>query len=212
MKKFLVVFLSVLVVFQGIVMSGAALYDSDERYTIDLPEKFRQAGDNKFRADDSSEFSVTFSDNKEEQLSIRDMGDKAVKEYVDTMETEGNKLLKETGVDGSLKILSAEKIKHSNGQYALVMTVETRYAVEGKTTVKYQKLYGFSCVDNKITFTYTAANKDDLNSVDNAFNSIVINEQEAESNVDKITTAAFYIGIVAVTILVVIVFVKRRSK
>ncbi len=212
MKKFLVVFFSILLVLQCVIISGAAIYDGDTRYTIDLPEKFRQAGDNKFSADDKSEFSVTFEDNKEEQFSVADMSDKDIEEYIKTMEAESKSVLEEFGVDGSINLISAEKIKHPNGQYALVITLETKYTVAGKTTVNYQKLYGFSCVDNKITFTYTVDSKEELNGIDEAFDSIIVNQQEVESKLDKIMTVAFYTAIVLVMILVVILFVKRRSK
>ncbi len=137
------------------VFTNAALYNNDSRYTIDLPEDFSQIGENKFRADDNSEFSVTFEDNKEEQFCVADMSDKDIDEYIATMETESKALLKEVGVEGSIKIISAEKIKHTNGRYALVILLETKYAVDGETTVSYQKIYGFSCVENKIIFTYT---------------------------------------------------------
>lgn len=212
MKRLLILFLSLLIIFQTVVFVSAGLYDADSRYTIDLPEKFRQTGDNKFRADDNSEFSVTFKDNKEEQFSIANMNDKDIEEYIKTMEAESKVLFEEVGIDGSIKFISAEKIKHPNGQYALVITLETKYTAKGKTTVNYQKLYGFSCVDNTITFTYTVDSKEELNGIDEAFDSIVVNEQEVESKLDKITTVAFYAGIVVVMILVVILFVKRRSK
>ncbi len=212
MKKFLTILLTLLITLQCTVFVGAGLYDEDSRYTIDLPEKFRQAGENKFQADDNSEFSVTFGDNKDEQFSVANMSDKDIEKYIKTLEAESKAVLEEFGVDGSIKIVSAEKIKHPNGQYALVMTLETKYTVEGKATVKYQKLYGFSCVDNMITFTYTVDSKEDLNGIDEAFDSIVVNEKEVESKIDKITTVAIYAGIVLVILAVVILFVKRRSR
>ncbi len=212
MKKLIVVFFSLLLAFQCVVVSGAVLYDGDSRYTIDLPEGFSRTDDNKFTADDNSSLAVTFEDNKADKLSVADMSRKDVGEYVELMEEKANSVLKEYGVDGSIKILSAEKIKHSNGQYALVLTIESAYTVDGKASVNYQKLYSFSCVDNKITFTYTVDNKDDLNGFDDAFDSIVLNEKEAESNTDKIKTAVFYAGVIIATAAVVFVFVKRRSK
>ena len=212
MKKLVIVFLSLLVAFQCVVVSGAALYEGDSRYTIDLPEGFSQMGDNNFTADDESGFSVTFEDNVEEQFSVADMSEKDIEEYVKEMEENAKAVLKEYEVDGSVKILSAEKIKHVNGQYAIVMTVETSYTVDGKTTVNYQKVYGFSCVENKITFTYTVDKKNKLSNFDDAFDSIVIKEKEVESKLDKIKTAAFYVGLIIATAVVVIIFVKRRSK
>ena len=212
MKKYLIVLLSLIIVFQCIVVSCAGLYDGDSRYTIDLPEKFSQIGENRFRADDNSEFSVTFEDNKEKQFCVADMSDKDIDEYIATMETESKALLKEVGVDGSIKIISAEKIKHTNGRYALVILLETKYTVEGKTTVKYQKIYGFSCVENKMSFTYTVDDKEKLNDFDESFDSIVVNEKKVESKLDKLTTVATYVGIIIVVLVLVIWFVKRRSR
>lgn len=212
MKKYLTVFLSLLIVIQCVVFANAALYNNDSRYTVELPEEFQQVGENKFVADDASEFSVTFEDNKEEQFCVADMSDKDVEEYINTMESESKALLKEYGVDGSLNIISAEKIKHPNGKYALALIVESKYTVEGKTTVKYQKIQGFSCVENKITFTYTVDDKEKLNEGDAVFDSVVVNEKQVESKLDKIKTAGLYAGIIVIMSAVVIIFVKRRSK
>ncbi|MBR4287779.1 MAG: hypothetical protein IKT55_08770 [Clostridia bacterium] len=212
MKKIAIVFLSLLIVLQCAVITGAVVYEGDSRYTIDLPEDFRQTGDNNFTADDESGFSVAFEDNVEEQFSVADMSKKDIEEYVKEMEENAKAILKEYDVDGSVKMLSAEKIKHVNGQYAIVLTVESSYTVDGKTTVNYHKVYEFSCVENKITFTYTVDKKDKLSNFDDAFDSIVIKEKEVESKLDKIKTAAFYVGLIIATAVVVIIFVKRRSK
>lgn len=212
MKKLFVLFLSLLMVFQTVIFVSAGVYNGDSRYTIDLPENFSQIGENKFRADDKSEFSVTFEDNKEEQFCVADMSDKDIDEYIVAMETESKALLKDVGVDGSIKIISAEKIKHTNGRYALVISLETKYTVEGETTVKYQKIYGFSCVENKMSFTYTVDDKEKLNDFEDSFDSIVINEKKVESKLDKLTTVATYVGIIIVVLVLIIWFVKRRSK
>ena len=199
-------------VLQCVVVSGAVVYNVDSRYTVDLPEGFRQVGENEFVADDESEFSVSFEDNTEEQLCIADMSDKDINTYIEDMKATGNAAFEEYAVNGSVEILSAEKIKHSNGQYALDIRLQSQYTSDGETIVRYHKILGFSCVENKITFVYTVADEDDLNNLDGAFDSIVINEKKVESKLDKITTVAFYAGIFVVMVLVVILFVKRRIK
>lgn len=212
MKKYLTLFLSFLIIWQCAFVANAVIYDSDSRYTVDLPDEYRQVSANKFATDDNSEFSVNFEDNKEEQFCVADMSDKDIEEYIETMEAESKAVLEEYDVDGSLDIISAEKIKHPNGRYALVIIVETKYTVDGTTTVNYQKLYGFSGVENKITFTYTVDDKERLNEADEVFNSIVVNEKAVESKLDKLKTVGFYAGVVLVLLVVVVLFVKRRSK
>ena len=177
MKKFLVLFFSLVLVLQVTVFVSAGLYDADSRYTIDLPENFNQVGENQFRADDNSAFSVTFEDNTEEQFCVADMSDKDIEEYIKTMESETKAVLEDVGVDGSIKIISVEKIKHVNGHYALVITLETKYTVEGEATVSYRKIYGFSGVENKISFTYTVDDIEEINDFDKTFDTIVVIEK-----------------------------------
>ena len=58
MKKYLTVLLSLIMALQCVIFVNAVVYDKDSRYTIDLPEKFQSVGENKFLADDKSNFYV----------------------------------------------------------------------------------------------------------------------------------------------------------
>lgn len=212
MKKYLIVLLSLIIVLQSVILADAAVYNKDSRYTIDLPDKFQSAGDNKFSADDKSNFYISFDDNSEEKFCVADMSDKDIREYTAKLVAEGEAAFANLGMDAEMKIVSAEKIKHPNGMYAFFMILETACTDAGKTKTNYQKIYAFSGVENIITFTYTADKKEQLNDADTAFDSIVINEGQAESRFDKIKTAVFYVVIILVILLAVILFVKKRSK
>ena len=212
MKKFVLVFLSLLIILQCIVISGAVVYDGDSRYTIDIPENFQRVGENKFLSDDNSNLYVSFADNTQEQFCVADMSDKDIKEYSDKIVTESKALLLSFGIDADISVVSAEKVKDDNGTYFFIMVLETSYVKDGKTQTDYQKIYEFSGVENKISFTYTTDKKEQMNDMNGAFDSLVIKEKQVESKLDKIKTAGFYAGVVVVILLVVIVFVKRRSK
>lgn len=212
MKKFVLVFLSLLIILQCIVISGAVVYDGDSRYTIDIPENFQRVGENKFLSDDNSNLYVSFADNTQEQFCVADMSDKDIKEYSDKIVTESKALLLSFGIDADISVVSAEKVKDDNGTYFFTMVLETSYVKDGKTQTDYQKIYEFSGVENKISFTYTTDKKEQMNDMNGAFDSLVIKEKQVESKLDKIKTAGFYAGVVVVILLVVIVFVKRRSK
>lgn len=212
MKKFVLVFLSLLIILQCIVISGAVVYDGDSRYTIDIPENFQHVGENKFLSDDNSNLYVSFADNTQEQFCVADMSDKDIKEYSDKIVTESKALLLSFGIDADISVVSAEKVKDDNGTYFFIMVLETSYVKDGKTQTDYQKIYEFSGVENKISFTYTTDKKEQMNDMNGAFDSLVIKEKQVESKLDKIKTAGFYAGVVVVILLVVIVFVKRRSK
>ena len=212
MKKFVLVFLSLLIILQCIVISGAVVYDGDSRYTIDIPENFQRVGENKFLSDDNSNLYVSFADNTQEQFCVADMSDKDIKEYSDKIVTESKALLLSFGIDADISVVSAEKVKDDNGTYFFIMVLETSYVKDGKTQTDYQKIYEFSGVENKISFTYTTDKKEQMNDMNGAFDSLVIKEEQVESKLDKIKTAGFYADVVVVILLVVIVFVKRRSK
>ena len=63
-----------------------------------------------------------------------------------------------------------------------------------------------------MSFTYTVDDKEKLNDFDESFDSIVVNEKKVESKLDKLTTVATYVGIIIVVLVLVIWFVKRRSR
>ena len=209
MKKYLTLILSLLIVLQCVVFANAVTYDVDSRYTFDLPENYRMVEENKFMAtDDNSNFFVSVDANTNSEFCVGDMNDAEVKALANDMA----EVLSSVGVGMNIKAISSERITHQNGNEAIVIVLEQTSSDAADTTANYEKIYMFSSEENVITFTYTTDKKDDLDKLDGTFDSIVINEKEAESTVDKIKTVAFYVGVFAVLLAVVIIFVKRHSK
>ena len=209
MKKYLTLILSLLIILQCVVFANAVTYDVDSRYTFDLPENYRMVEENKFMAtDDNSNFFVSVDANTNSEFCVGDMNDAEVKALANDMA----EVLSSVGVGMNIKAISSERITHQNGNEAIVIVLEQTSSDAADTTANYEKIYMFSSEENVITFTYTTDKKDDLDKLDGTFDSIVINEKEAESTVDKIKTVAFYVGVFAVLLAVVIIFVKRHSK
>ena len=209
MKKYLTLILSLLIILQCVVFANAVTYDVDSRYTFDLPENYRMVEENKFMAtDDNSNFFVSVDANTNSEFCVGDMNDAEVKALANDMA----EVLSSVGVGMNIKAISSERITHQNGNEAIVIVLEQTSSDAADTTANYEKIYMFSSEENVITFTYTTDNKDNLDKLDGTFDSIVINEKEAESTVDKIKTVAFYVGVFAVLLAVVIIFVKRHSK
>lgn len=212
MKKFLILFLSAVILFQITIFAGADVYNKDSRYEIDIPDNFTEVGENSFVTEDNSDFYVTFTDNKEEKVCVADMSDKDVKEYVDAILSEGKKVLESQKVDASIKLISAEKIKHNKGIYALVIVLETSFMQDGAEVVSYKKLRVFSGEEHLITFNYSTDEKEKLDNADDVFASIVIHEEQIESKLDKLKSAGIVAVISILMIIGIVWFVKRRSK
>ncbi len=212
MKKFLTLFLSLVIFLQITIFAGADVYNKDSRYEIDIPDNFTEVGENSFVTEDNSDFYVTFTDNKEEKVCVADMSDKDVREYVDATLSEGKKLLESQKVDASIKLISAEKIKHNKGIYALVIVLETSFVQDGAEVVSYKKLRVFSGEEHLITFNYSTDEKEKLDNADDVFASIVIHEEQIESKLDKLKSAGIVAVISILMIIGIVWFVKRRSK
>lgn len=208
MKKLLVL-LSVLVfVLQTMPFAGAYTYDSNPLYTIEMPEDFICVEPDCFVGDDDKTFSVAMTPNTQDKICIADMNDKEVKEYAQTIATQGGQAYETLGMDGSMTVVSAEKTKHPNGKTAFIAVFKTVVKTGGKTKEKYQKICEFTGVENKFTFTYTSK-ENQIKDMDEAFLSIAVNETQIESKADRLTSAALYGGLILVVLLGILRFIKR---
>lgn len=207
MKRFLTLILSIVIALQCTVFASAVTYEVNSRYTFDLSDDYYMAEENKFISKaDASNFLVSFEPAADSELCVGDMSDKEIKGFADEMA----QALNSVGAGMNIRVLSADKVKHPNGKNALSIILEQSPVGDG--TAKYQKVYIFTCVENTITFSYTTTEKDALSKLDATFDSIEIDEKEAGGAADKIKTAVFYAGIFIVLTVVVVLFVKRRTK
>lgn len=212
MKRSFTIILSLVLLFQSMIGVTAYTFDDNPLYTIEVPEGFYQVGEDKFSSSKGETFSVYLTDNTEEKLCFADLNDTEISEYAEEIATNGATALKELGLNGSVEVVSVEKMKHSNGKTALVMVFKASVNNDGEVSIRYQKMYEFTCVDNKYSFTYNPENENQINSFDDAFNSIVINEEQIQSVGDKITTAALYGGVIILIALGIVRFIKPVKK
>lgn len=211
MKKSLIIILSIIFILQTAPFVSAYTFDSDPLYSIELPEEFERVSESSFTTDDGRTFTVNYTDNTEEKFCIANLNKTETEEYADRIATESKSAFDSLGMDGSMEVISAEKIKHQNGKTAFVAVFKTVVNRENKQTVRYQKLYEFTGENNKFSFSYTAG-KQEINDFDDAFNTIVINEPQIESVADKVTTAAIYGGVILVVFAGIIRFIRPSVK
>lgn len=210
MKKLFALFFALIFVLQTMPFVSAYTYDSNPLYTIEMPEDFRCVQDDCFvgLGDDDKTFSVAMTPNAEENFCIADMNDEEVQKYAQTVATQGAQAFESLGMNATMTVVSAEKIKHPNGKIALVAVFKTVVKTAGKTKEKYQKICEFSGEENKFTFTYTSK-EDQIKDMDESFLSIVVNETQIESRSDKLSSAAIFVGVILVLLLGILRFIKR---
>ena len=187
MKKSFSLILSVVLIFQFIIGVGAYTFNENPLYTVEIPDGFGRVAENKFVSDDKGTFTVFITDNAEEKFCVADLDDSEIKEYAEGIAKSGEEGFKSLGMDGSVTVVSAEEIR-------------------------YEKMYEFTCIDNKFSFTYTPEKEEQVNDFDDCFNSIIINEAQIQSVGDKVTTGALYGGIILLLVLGIIRFIKPAKK
>ncbi len=210
MKKILTVLLCVILTGAFCVTSFAKEYSYNDMYTIDMPESFFQVDSQKFAGEDNSDFSITVEENQDGKYSIENISEKKLREEAQLLAKEASKAFASIGKDGKMEYVFAEKVKHPNGMTAAVMVFKTSVTEGSEEISHYQKMYEFSGVKNKYRFVYTPYSSDDVDALDDAFNSIKINESEAKSNFDKLKD---YTGLVVIVVLLSIgIFKFIRGK
>ena len=216
MKKLFVVFLSVLLCLQVGLCVCAVDYEMD-LYTVQLPDDYDWVKEDSFISDNGSNFSVSYSDNTKEKACIADMSKKDIEEYASEIETMSAAAMSVVGKDGKIEVISSEKVEHPNGKTALVTVFKTSAKSDDGDTVKYQKRYEFTCVEKSYKFTYTAAKKEYIDDLDDAFDTIVINEAEIESRQDKMGSIGLFCVLAILILLGIIRFIaptpsKKQKK
>ncbi len=211
MKRILTALLCLTVAFVLCVNAYAVERKYENMYSIDLPEEYYEIEEHKFIGDDDSTFSVTIDENTDGEYSVENLSRKELEENAKTLAESAKEAFESINEDGGMELVSVEKIKHPNGKTAAV-TVYKTYMTDGKKNVSHlQKIYEFAGVNNKYTFIYTAEKDEDIDSLDDAFNSINIFEAEAESTFDKIVNTAALAGLVCLFLLGIFRFIRGRK-
>ena len=177
MKKLFCLCMVAFIIASMTVMANAVVVEK-EQYTIDLPEHFTEIEESKFIGEDSKTFAVNIEKNTDDTICVADMSESAVKKYTDELQEATKTAFGAIGREGSVEILDAGVKEHQNGRKALAVTMKTSAQNGEEATVLYQRVYEFSCVNNKYVFVYTAHNEQELESFQPSFDSITINEAE----------------------------------
>ena len=218
MKKAISLIFTFVMLFSFAVSVNAEEFNGANLFTIDLPEDFQQdetsASDFSFENSAGDTVTVTYNDNtqKENIFSPADMSKKEIEEYTNTIIQETETVMKDQ-LDGlNLKYLDCEKIKHKNGKTSLVSHIETTIEMNGRKGVYYQTIYEFGGANYKYSFTFTTTDKEKLNSLNDAFDTINIFEAETESNLDKLTGYAVAGGLALLLVMGIIRFIRTPEK
>ena len=218
MKKAISLIFTFVMLFSFAVSVNAEEFNGANLFTIDLPEDFQQdetsTSDFSFENSAGDTVTVTYNDNtqKENIFSPADMSKKEIEEYTNTIIQETETVMKDQ-LDGlNLKYLDCEKVKHKNGKTALVSHIETTIEMNGRKGVYYQTIYEFGGANYKYSFTFTTTDKEKLNSLNDAFDTINIFEAETESNLDKLTGYAVAGGLALLLVLGIIRFIRTPEK
>ena len=182
MKKVLCLALVLMMLAQFVVFSSATyVYENkDKNFTIQLPDDFDEVEEMKFIGDDDSNLGVTISEYTEDDKDycIEDMSLDELKQRAQILAATSALGFASVQMEGFMEVVSVEKIKHQNGLNAVVMSLKTTVKTEDGESVRYQKVYEFTCKDHIYSFTYTSATGGTLDDLDESFDSITINEGE----------------------------------
>ena len=177
MKKFLCICMALCMIASMVVSVNAVVVEK-EQYSVDLPGNFAEVEESRFIGDNSKTFVVNIDENTADTICVADMSERDIEKYTEDLTGAAKTAFGSIGREGSAEVLNAEVKNHPNGRRVLAVTFKTSAEGEGDTTVLYQRIYEFSCVNNHYVFVYTAHNEKELDEFNPSFDSITINEAE----------------------------------
>ena len=211
MKKFLCICMSLCVAAVMVVSANAVVVEK-EQYSIDLPGSFAEIEESRFIGDDSKTFVVNIDENTKDTICVADMSERDVEKYTADLTEAAKTAFGAMGREGFAEVLNAEVKKHPNGRSVLAVTFKTSAESDGEVTVLYQRIYEFSCVNNKYVFVYTAHNEQELDDLQNSFDSIIINEAEDKGFVADIGAYIIVAVIFGLFVLGIVRFIRTPAK
>lgn len=211
MKKISVLLLTVLAIAQLTLFANAYTFNGSDLYTIDIPDSFTQVSSAQFSAKDGSTLDINISSNTEEYC-IENMSNKKIRENAEKEANAAKEAFKMSDKKGEMEVVSAEKIKHPSGKTAYVTVFRTTIEEDGKPLSHLQKSYTFAGKEKIYSFIYTPANEDDINSLQETFDSIDISESEIKSTLDKVKDAGILAGFFLLILLGIIRFLRTPGK
>ncbi len=211
MKRVLPFFMCILITLCCYVNAEAVSYVYDGYYSVDVPENFGAVSENNFISEDGASFVASYEENAEKK-SYADMSKKDVLQYGEALVSKSTEAFAAFGKEGKMELVSAEKVKHSNGYTAIVIVMKTSMTDGDKTVSNLQKMYEFSCTENMYRFIYTPDKDEDIDKLDETFASIEIYEAEIKGVVDKIIDAALLFAIFLLIFAGIFKFIRGKKK
>ena len=185
MKKFLKIISAVVCLACLFTVSVCAYeFDGDSKFTVDIPEDFKNNSDGdiySFESEDGKIFSISLEDNTS-NLCIKDMKKRDIEEWQSFMENSTEEKMREYGLSSDIDFLSTEKTELADGKLVLSNIIKTD--IDGSGNVYYQKTYVYGGTDNIYTFVYTTTDEDKTDELDSIFASIKVNEEPAAGKWD----------------------------
>ncbi len=212
MKKLTLISIVICLFISLSITAFAYSYSVENSYSIEMPDDFSQVGEGRFISKDNSSFGITVREKKDKNYCIENMSDKKLLEQAKKEAESGKDGFASLGKKGGIEVVSCQKVKHPNGKTASVTVYKTFMEKDGKEVSHLQKLYLFSCIENDYTFVYTPYDDKNIDSLDSSFDSIVIEEADAKSTVDKLLEMIPLGIIILLFLLGIFKFIRGRKK
>ncbi|MGN0526294.1 MAG: hypothetical protein ACI4IF_02580 [Acutalibacteraceae bacterium] len=179
MKKVITVLISAVFLFVLSIPVFAEEVTSDGHYKFQLPDDYElvstQDSENYYEKDNENKFSVNYYEN-DEDFNVCKLSEKDIEELSKERIYESEDVMDSMGYDYNGEILSCDVVKVANGSKALRTDIKAVVTMNGTTLTFYQTVYEFSGVENHYVFTYSTNIEENAHSMDDAFNSIEIEE------------------------------------
>lgn len=208
MKKFFALFFALALLVTALPCGASYLFDGNPLYSIELPDDYDLVDEDKYISDNGDTLVVSCEPNSD-KFCVADLSETEIKEYAQKLADEGTQAFKSLDMDGKMEIVSHKIIENINGKAALVITLKTSAKKETGETVRLQKIYEFTGEENKYIFAYTAKKDENIDALDEYFNTIVIKEKQIESKKDKLVTLGMCAGVVVLIFVGVIKFIIK---
>ncbi len=190
-------------------------FNGGSLFSIEIPESFVQTeySDTSFSFENSKGdvFNITFKEN-DEKFCAKGMSEKDLTAYKEEYSKDVETVMDAYELEIESEFISCKKVKTNDGATALVSVIKTTLKKDERAETYYQKIYEFGGVNNKYTFALSTTNKKSLDSFDEGFSSIVLNEATLRSTGENIAVYAFVSLIIILIVAGIVRFIRTPEK
>lgn len=215
MKKICYLITSLVVLSLTCIPVFAYIFDGDSLFTIDIPENFTQTdySDSSyvFQNSEGDTFNVSFSAN-EDKFCATGMNEKDIKAHKADYAKDVETAMESFDLEIKSEFISCQKVKTDDGATALVSVIKTTIKKDEIAETYYQKVYELGGVNNRYTFSFATTDEVRVDSFDESFSSIVLNEATLRSTGENIAVFAFGALIIILIIAGIVRFIRTPEK